>query len=103
MSKILTFSLTMLILVVLVRPGLAYRDGGRDYSNIVPGTRFGRERLAQKPYPYLYPVNPELGRQEQRERRENAAPPGEASPEESTENEKPREKKPIKPKFIEIK
>jgi hypothetical protein len=57
MRKILNLSFALFILTVLATPGLAYRNSDRGPSNIAPGTRFGREPLARKPYPYLYPVN----------------------------------------------
>jgi hypothetical protein len=101
--QILIFSLALCLLVLSATPGLTHRADGWGASNIAPGTRFGREPLARQPYPYLYPVNPELYRQEHRERRKNEIPadePSQAKP----ENEPPAKKKPpVKPKFIEVK
>jgi hypothetical protein len=60
--------------------------------------------MARKPYPYLYPVNPELWRQEQRERREYEHPTDEPLQSKPAEEEPPaRKKPPIRPKFIEVK
>ena len=104
MRKILNLSFALFILAVLATPGLAYRDSGRGPSNIAPGTRFGREPMAHKPYPYLYPVNPELSRQEQRDRRKYEPPANESSQSKPAEEEPPtRKKPPIRPKFIEVK
>jgi hypothetical protein len=104
MRKILNLSFALFILAILVTPGLAYRDSDRGLSNIAPGTRFGREPLARKPYPYLFPVNPELWRQEQRERREYEPHANEPSQSKPAEEEPPAHKKPpIRPKFIEVK
>ncbi len=103
MRQILIFSLALFFLAVFATLGIAYRYSDRSPSNIASGTKFGREPLARQPYPYLYPVNPELYRQEHRERRENEIPadePSRAKP----EDEPPAKKKPpVKPKFIEVK
>ena len=102
MRKILNLSLALFILAVLANPGPAYRDRGP--SNLAPGSSFGREPMAHKPYPYLYPVNPELWRQEQRERREYEPSADEPSPSKPAEEEPPAHSKPpIRPKFIEVK
>jgi hypothetical protein len=103
MRQILTFTLALCLLALSPTPGLAYRAGDRGASNIAPDTRFGRTPMARQPYPYLYPVNPPLYRQEQRQRRENEVPEGEPPPA-KPENEPPaRERPPVKPKFIEVK
>lgn len=104
MQKILNLFFALFILAVLALPEMAYCDSGRGSSNIAPGTRFGREPMAHKPYPYLYPVNPELWRLEQRERREYLPPADKATQSKPAEEEPPALKKPsIKPKFIEVK
>jgi hypothetical protein len=104
MRKILNISFALCILAASVTPALAYRYGERYPSNIAPGTRFGREPMAHRPYPYLYPVNPELWRQEQRERRELESPAAEKPQTKPAESETPaRPKPPIHPKFIEVK
>jgi hypothetical protein len=103
MRKILKLSFALIILAALATPGLAYRDSNRSPSNIAPGTRFGRKPMARKPYPYLYPVNPQLWRQAQRERREYEHPPDEPPQSKPAEEEPPaRKKPPIRPKFIEV-
>ena len=103
MRQILTTSLALFLLALWAAPGVAYRPGDRGASNIAPGTRFGRTPMARKPYPYLYPVNPPLYRQEQRQRQEYEVPEDEPPPA-KPENEPPaRKRPPVKPKFIEVK
>lgn len=104
MRKILKLSFALTILAALASSGLAYRDGNRSPSNIAPGTRFGRKPMARELNPYLYPVNPELWRQEKRKRGEYEHPADKQSQSKPDEEEPPAPKKPpIRPKFIEVK
>lgn len=101
--QLLSVILMALILVVSTAPGLAQPRPGRGPTNIDPGTRFGRTPMANEPYPYLYPVNPELWRQKQRERDDIEAPPEEPPQEKAVEEEKPPPKKVRRaPKIIEV-